>query len=642
VVVDEFATLAAELGGFVPGLLGIAQRGRSLGLHLVLATQRPAGVVSADIRANVGARIALRVASAAESIDVVDAPDAASIDRGTPGRAFLRLGAELLPVQCARVGGAAEPSGVSVVALDRWRRLPAVDRGTAVAGADSWLAAIMGAAAGLPPPHRPWLEPLPGVVPGDELPVADGVVAIGRVDLPAQQRQDVVPLDLHAGSCVLVAGSPGSGRTTALLAAALGAAARYSPAQIEMHAIDGTGTGLRALAVLPHVGTVAGTTPDFGCTAELVTRLGAVLARRRDAGSAATSDGALLVLIDGWEEISAGSEQHDGGRTIDRLLALLPAARAARATIVLAGGRAALAPRVAAGADTRYVLRLNDVADYVQAGLGPRSRLAAPVPGRAIRVADGAEVQFASYGTGPALDARVAEFAARWPDPGPARLRLRPLPTVVRVGELPRNDGYWLGLAGHDAAPAAVDLARGGARLLVSGPPRSGRSTLLSALLAQHRSGQRTVQLVVAAPPRSPLATMARRAGYPVVEPRTESVELPAAALLLVDDAEAFTDTAAGDALAAWLSEPAERTGCRCSVTAARADTLAVAMRGLLAEIKQARGGVLLQPGPLDGELFGLSVPRGRGTAPPGRGVLVPDPAWALGSAALPLQAVMP
>ena len=71
IVVDEFAGLAEELPGFVPGLVGIAQRGRSLGVHLVLATQRPGGVVSPEIRANCTLRICLRTTDEADSRDVL-------------------------------------------------------------------------------------------------------------------------------------------------------------------------------------------------------------------------------------------------------------------------------------------------------------------------------------------------------------------------------------------------------------------------------------------------------------------------------------------------------------------------------------------------------------------------------------------
>ena len=92
VVVDEFAALSAELPAFVPALVGIAQRGRSLGIHLVLATQRPAGVVSDDIRANTNLRLALRLHDRADAKDVVGDDGPATFPRGTPGRAMLRLG----------------------------------------------------------------------------------------------------------------------------------------------------------------------------------------------------------------------------------------------------------------------------------------------------------------------------------------------------------------------------------------------------------------------------------------------------------------------------------------------------------------------------------------------------------------------
>jgi S-DNA-T family DNA segregation ATPase FtsK/SpoIIIE len=71
IIVDEFATLIAEVPGFVEGLVDIARRGRSLGVHLILATQRPAGVVDDHLRANMGVRVALRVTDPMESIDIV-------------------------------------------------------------------------------------------------------------------------------------------------------------------------------------------------------------------------------------------------------------------------------------------------------------------------------------------------------------------------------------------------------------------------------------------------------------------------------------------------------------------------------------------------------------------------------------------
>ncbi|WP_255371605.1 FtsK/SpoIIIE domain-containing protein, partial [Cellulosimicrobium sp. CUA-896] len=100
VVMDEFRALADDLPDFLPGLLRVAAQGRSLGVHLVLATQRPAGAVSADVRANITLRLALRVVDAADSRDVVDTPHAALVPARTPGRLVLRCGAAP-PVACS-------------------------------------------------------------------------------------------------------------------------------------------------------------------------------------------------------------------------------------------------------------------------------------------------------------------------------------------------------------------------------------------------------------------------------------------------------------------------------------------------------------------------------------------------------------
>ena len=135
IVIDEFASLARDLPDFVTGLVSIAQRGRSLGIHLILATQRPSGAVSADIRANTNLRIALRMTDAAESADVIDAPDAAQISRTTPGRGYVRLGhASLVPFQAGRIRG----------------RRPG-----ATAQARPWVAAVAWADLGRPQARRP-------------------------------------------------------------------------------------------------------------------------------------------------------------------------------------------------------------------------------------------------------------------------------------------------------------------------------------------------------------------------------------------------------------------------------------------------------------------------------------------------------
>ncbi|MFI7127452.1 FtsK/SpoIIIE domain-containing protein [Nonomuraea sp. NPDC050153] len=180
-IIDEFAALVAELPDFVTGLVDIARRGRSLGIHLILATQRPAGVVTADIQANTSLRIALRVTEPAESSDVIDLPDAAHISKSTPGRCYVRSGmGAATAVQTARVGGRSPAPGstgpfagpgATVRVLDvSWRSLgrplppppePAEDSTVTdlTLVADALIEATHLAAVPVQP--SPWLDPLP-------------------------------------------------------------------------------------------------------------------------------------------------------------------------------------------------------------------------------------------------------------------------------------------------------------------------------------------------------------------------------------------------------------------------------------------------------------------------------------------------
>ena len=117
-VIDEFAGSTAELPEFMTALLDIAQRGRSLGVHLLLATQRPAGVVSEGIKANTNIRIALRVHDQADSTDVL----------GLSGRSLSRqadAGPCLSPIGPGRPGRL--PDGHGHRACTRDRALPAAE-----------------------------------------------------------------------------------------------------------------------------------------------------------------------------------------------------------------------------------------------------------------------------------------------------------------------------------------------------------------------------------------------------------------------------------------------------------------------------------------------------------------------------------
>lgn len=649
IVVDEFAELAAELPEFVSGLVGVARRGRSLGVHLILATQRPAGVVSAEIRANTAIRVALRMTDAGDSQDVIDIPDAAALDRHHPGRAYLRVaGCAPVLLQTALVSGAA-PAGqdeqVRVLELDGWRRpLRMPTPRCADSGLRRLVDAVREAArrTGRDGAARPWLPPLPDTVAVGSLTAGDtGEVPLGLLDLPREQHQTPFVVNIPAGGSLLFAGGPGSGRTSALRTLAVEAAARVAPDRLHLHVIDHAGGALADLAALPHCGSVVPDDPAI--TARLLERLTTEVSRRRTSGTPG-SDPALLVLLDGWEQFLAAAERQADPGMVEALLGLLRTGPSAGLTLAVTGDRGALAPRLCSAIAQKLVLRLTDRADYALLGLPDQAVPARMPPGRAVRAEDGAELQLAHLGDAPERGAArevIGCIAERWseatgssprrPIPDPAPIRVRPLPAAVRLHELRPPDRcdpaagapVVLGVGGDSAELLTADLFAGRRRLLVAGPPASGRSTLLLSLLDQLAGRGRP--LLVAAAETSPLAARARAVGARLLGPDDDGAEVPGPqSVLLLDDAEAFLDRPAGDALTAWAQQHPQAA----VVVSGCSDDLALTFRGIAAHVRKARCAVLLAPGPADGELVGVRLSRSRTGWLPGQGVVVGDPAW--------------
>ena len=573
VVVDEFRVLAEELPDFLGGLVRLAAVGRSLGIHLVLATQRPAGVVSADIRANTALRVALRVQDAGDSTDVVDDVGAAALT--FPGRALVRSGPSALgTVQVARVAVAPPPPTGPVRAVVREAGRPeaarppvvpapsdvtlAADRpdgttgptrpGAAPTDVVAVVAAVRAAAAGLPLPRSPWLAPLPAVVdlgaapPGDEdcggggagagdgdgdgdrdgagtrtgTSAAGAALTVGVVDVPDQQRRAPLLLDPRGGA-LMVVGAPRTGRSTALravLAAAAGAG------DLHVHVVAAPSPALAGAQALGCVG--AHVEPDdHERLLRLLRRLEAlVLSRRRSTVAAGTT---TLLLLDDAERLllpSAATHHEDVADLVHRLLTDGPAVGVVP---VLAGDRRLLTGRWAAAVTTRWLLAAADPTDHVMAGVPARSVPRAMPPGRVLLERDGGWV-LGQVGLldGPLTACQTAGTSRVGPAPEVPALP-RHL-TLVGLGA--RSGGNGTGPAGGPPAPGDVPLGAGGSEAgvvsldlsggscwLVVGAPGSGRSTTLVTLAASARRAGRTV--VALARPRSPLARWAVAAGVP-------------------------------------------------------------------------------------------------------------------------------
>ena len=400
------AALVAELPDFVTGLVDIARRGRSLGVHLLLATQRPAGVVSAEIKSNTNLRIALRVTDPGDSQDVIEARDAAEIAPALPGRAYARLGhSSLMAFQAARVGGR-PPATTGTAAIDlqplTWTAIGrAAPRSSAHTDEDAdtptdlatLVTAVRAAAdaAGIAAPPSPWLPALPPVITLDALDAAglpDAALELpyGLVDLPALQRRDTATYDVARDGNLAIVGSPRSGRSTALRAIAAAVADRTSPRDVPLYAVDCGNNALLPLVAMPHTGAVI-TRDQPDRLGRLTRRLRAEISRRQQLlAERAFADVAeqragvpadqrlpyLLVLLDRWEGFMQAFEDYDAGALVDLWTQILQEGPGAGIKVILSGDRSLLVGRIASLTEDRVMLRMAEPGDYQSVGMSAR------------------------------------------------------------------------------------------------------------------------------------------------------------------------------------------------------------------------------------------------------------------------------
>ena len=653
VVVDEFATLAAELPEFLDSLVGIAQRGRSLGVHMVLATQRPAGVVTEDIRANTSCRIALRVTDRHDSNDVIGAPDAARIPRRIPGRALARLGpGELVAFQSALVTGTTrqDSAGLRATLLGEWSRgtaapfpdAPEPSAPESPAGSedlgdlDRLVDAVRAAhhRCGGCPPRSPWPAPLPAKIDSAALAATAGPdePAAWLVDDPEHQRQFTGGWQPRDGHLVVV-GGPASGKSTTLVAAIFDLCRRRSPADLHVYVIDLDAGLLSVLDGLPHVGAVI--LPADGDRRTRVLRFldDQVASRRSGAGRGRQAD--MVLIVDDFAGLARAHDPVRDPKPHERLARIWSDGPAVGVRVAVSLGRAAdLPPDLAAAAGVVLVHATSDSSDGLRFGL--RASAAGLNPGRALRAGDGREVQVGLVGEDD-LEAAAVAFAEEtvMSDGGPASIGA--LPAVVEANCLPV--GATVGGVRIDLHFAMGDLTlqpagfvlHDGEHALVLGPPRTGRTATLAAMAEAARMAG--VEVMVVADRPSDLS--ARLGVAPVAADRLTAGavddEQTPRRLLLVDDADHVADPAG------TLARIAALQGGRSHLVAATtADRMRSSFGHWLAELRSCRTGVLFRPGPLDGDLLGAALPARLTLASlPGRGLIVADGAAVVAQMAL-------
>ncbi|MFD0671945.1 type VII secretion protein EssC [Cohnella sp. GCM10027633] len=281
IISDEFAELKSQQPEFMEQLVSAARIGRSLGVHLILATQKPSGVVDDQIWSNSKFRICLKVQEKADSMDVIKRPDAAELS--VTGRYYVQVGFnELFELGQSAWGGAPyEPAdriaknrddSVSIIDnLGRVVKQAKPDRRSrAIANPPKQIDEINKYLAQIADEEnirvrKLWLEPIPAIIVLDEVRRKHGVSGaggswlepvIGAYDDPENQRQAPLVFPISRDGNAIVYGSAGNGKTTFLTTLLYSLISGHTPAEVNLYVLDFGAETLRAFAKAPHVGDV--------------------------------------------------------------------------------------------------------------------------------------------------------------------------------------------------------------------------------------------------------------------------------------------------------------------------------------------------------------------------------------------------
>ncbi|MFF3820015.1 type VII secretion protein EccCa [Streptomyces bluensis] len=544
VVVDEFSELLAAHREFMELFVMIGRLGRSLGVHLLLASQRLDEGRMHQLESHLSYRIGLRTFSAMESRGVLGVPDAYELPP-TPGSGFIKTGVEALSrfraayvsgpyrrrsgsAHQARVASQVVPWTAGWVVPRQLPDLPETENEKPDETEDDGESLLSVAVERLrdagPPAHQVWLPPLnapstldellPELAPHPErgLTTVDASlrgrlsVPVGIVDRPFDQRRDKLEVDLSgAGGHVAIAGGPQSGKSTLVRTLLTSLALTHTPREVQFYCLDFGGGSLAGLTGLPHVSGVA-SRMDKERVGRVVAEVNSLLThrekffldhgidsmvtfrRRRAAGEFPDEPhGDAFLVIDGWATVRQDYDQYIptfnaiAGRGLNYGIHL----------VTTTSRWVELSAQIRDQSATRLELRMGDPMD---SGIDVRKAAGVPrIPGRGLT----RDSKLHWLSALPRADRRpssddladgVADLVKRvnehWS--GPPAPPVRTLPTKLPATELPPAEGDLrvpLGIEEDQMGTAWHDFSAN-PHMIVVGDTESGKTNLLR-LVAQ-------------------------------------------------------------------------------------------------------------------------------------------------------------
>ncbi|HIW62643.1 MAG TPA: type VII secretion protein EccCa [Candidatus Stackebrandtia excrementipullorum] len=542
IICDEFSELLTARPDFINLFVQIGRVGRSLGVHLLLASQRLEEGRLRGLDTHLSYRIGLRTFSAIESRTVLGVPDAYELPQA-PGHGYLKLDQDtMLRFRAAYVSGpyrrfrrrrgvaraAAQPErilefGVShqPLSLDS---TPAPEPVTSDEDTDTLMAVLVDRVEGKgPPAHRVWLPPL------DKAPSLDTLFTrvdanarrglhaadwppdslrfpVGFVDRPLEQRRDLLTLDLAgAGGHVAVVGGPQSGKSTVLRSIVGSVALTHTPDNMQVYGIDLGGGALRALADLPHVGGVGSRQQPETVRRILAQALEviderearfaetgidtmATYRRARAEGRVTDPFGDVMIVIDGWPVF-----KEEFADQMDEVFAIAQRGLAYGVHLALSANRwTDMRPPLRDQFGTRIELRLGDAIDS-EIDRKAAKNVPDRAPGRGLVEGGHAVLSALPRVDGSSetddLLAGLEDFTRRsaeaWTRPAAPPVKL--LPRLLPMDDVPAYESgheVFFGIDEARLAPVGIDFSTT-PHFVVLGDSESGKTNLLRVLIKQ-------------------------------------------------------------------------------------------------------------------------------------------------------------
>lgn len=529
VVIDEYAEFKSQFPDFTNSVNSLFRTGRSLGVHIILLTQNPAGVVSAESESNVRFRWCLKVASTGASKEMLGTHnDAAYLTN--PGRAYIQVGSDEVfeLVQSYYSGAPYQPDAakrkeqsiaIYKVATNGTRSAIRPDGDVGQKHGKTEINAVVqhirdyAMRNQIPDARRIWQDRMPDRLILTDLleavPVRDQqqlLPVVGMVDDPARQVQNPLILPLSTDGHVAVIGEPSCGKTVFLQTLAVSLCRSYSPDQVNIYCMDFGNWTMSLFRDYPHVCAVANSNEDDKLVqmAEAISR---ELQHRKESFAREGADSLrtymrmtgdtvayIVLLVDKFELAKA----HPGLE--DFFLKVGREGQNYGIILVLTGtSSSAMGYKLEQNIKTKLAMLQSNPSDYLSVlgktgGLYPEQ-----VPGRGLikddyamefQIALPVDVQDKSdYAL--ALRDVGNQLVQHWGSRSEQPMRVMP-ETIAFDSVQAQNGGLVLGICSNDLQVLETDF-ESPHYLLISGIPGSGKTTLLQALARQAASAHGTV-----------------------------------------------------------------------------------------------------------------------------------------------------